>query len=63
MLRTAIIALIVLAASIAVAGHQARADAAHNLEVMELIGHHHLHMETPDPVADAINGFFSETDV
>jgi pimeloyl-ACP methyl ester carboxylesterase len=38
---------------------QARADAAHQLEVVELDGYHHLHMETPKPVAEAINRFFA----
>ena len=38
---------------------QSRADSARDLTVVELEGYHHLHMETPEPVAEAINHFFA----
>ena len=36
---------------------QQRLDCIENLETITLPGHHHLHMDTPEPVAAAINRF------
>lgn len=41
------------------AARKARMDCVEGLELVELPGRHHLHLDTPDPVADAIVQFWS----
>jgi pimeloyl-ACP methyl ester carboxylesterase len=39
---------------------QSRCKAIKNLRIVTLAGHHHLHLDNPAPVANAINGFIEK---
>jgi pimeloyl-ACP methyl ester carboxylesterase len=39
---------------------QSRCDAVKDLQIVMLPGHHHLHLDNPDPVAKAINKFLGD---
>jgi pimeloyl-ACP methyl ester carboxylesterase len=39
---------------------QSRCEAIENLRIVTLAGHHHLHLDNPEPVANAIKGFIEK---
>jgi hypothetical protein len=38
---------------------KSRCEAIKDLRIVNLAGHHHLHLDNPAPVAEAITGFIS----